>query len=132
MDFIGEYIKDIFVGKVGIRKATFLEADQFKDFLTKEIHNGYKKFVIDLSSCGSIDPIFLGVVIQTYKKLININGNLKLIRPKVNIYSNQNFENSLRIFETYHSVEDAVNSYKKIFVKPTEELIPIRMPLAMT
>ncbi|MCL5031223.1 MAG: hypothetical protein M1480_19640 [Bacteroidetes bacterium] len=132
MDFTGEYIKDIFVGKVWIKKATFLEAEQFRNFLSTAMNNDVKKYIIDLSCCISIDPIFIGVIIQTYKKLININGNLKIIRPKLAIHSNQNFENTLRIFETFLSIEEAVDSYKKIFVKPAEELITNRVALAVT
>ena len=132
MDFSGEYIKDIFVGKVWIKKATFIEAEQFRILLSNAMNNEIKKYIIDLSGCISIDPIFIGVIIQTYKKLININGNLKIVRPKFAVHSNQSFENSLRIFEIYLSIEEAIESYRKIFVKPTEELIANRVPLALT
>ncbi len=132
MDFTGEYIKEIFVGKVWIKKATFIEADQFQKFLSNAMKNEIKKYIIDLSNCVSIDPIFIGVLIQTYKKLLTINGNLKIIRPKITSFSNQNLDNTFRIFETYLSVEEAIDSYKKIFVKPQEELLTNRISLAVS
>ncbi len=132
MDFTGEYINDVFVGKVWIKKATFIEADQFQKFLSNGINKEIKKYIIDLSSCVSIDPIFIGVLIQTYKKLLNINGNLKIIRPKLTSLSNQGLDNSLRIFETFMSVEEAIESYKKIFVKPHDELLINRISLAVS
>ena len=121
MDFTLEYSKDIIIASVIIKRATFLEALHFQNLLTKEIDNGYRKIVIDLSNCSSIDPAFISAIIFTYKKLMNLAGNLKLVKPKNYLDDYQKLENNLRIFEIFNSKEKALECYKMIFCKPSDQ-----------
>lgn len=123
MDFALEYIEEIIVARVIIRRATFLEALQFQNLLIKEIDNGYRKLIIDLSNCSSIDPAFFSAIIIAYKKLVNQAGNLRLIKPKNYIDDIENLEKNIRVFETFSSKEEAVESFKMIFTKPADESI---------
>jgi anti-anti-sigma regulatory factor len=123
MDFVIEYSQDIIIATVVIRRATFLEALQFQNLLIKEIDNGYRKIVIDLTHCSSIDPAFFSAIFIAYKKLINLNGNLKLIKPKNYFDDIERLENNLRIFEIFNSKEEAIESYKMIFCNPSEETL---------
>jgi anti-sigma B factor antagonist len=118
MDFILEYSEDIVIAVVKIRRATFLEALQFQNMLTNEIENGCRKAIVDLSGCSSIDPAFFSAIIITFKKIINLGGNLKLVRPKNYLDDYEKLENNIRVFEIFSSKEDALESYKMIFNKP--------------
>ncbi len=119
MDFTLEYSEDIIIARVVIRRATFLEALHFQNLLIKEIDNGYRKIVIDLSNCSSIDPAFISAIIFTYKKLMDLAGDLKLVRPKNYLDDYQKLETSLRVFEIFNSKEKALECYKMIFCKPS-------------
>jgi len=123
MDFSIEYSEDIVIAKVIIRRATFLEALQFQNQLIKEIENGFRRVIVDLSNCSSIDPAFFSAIISAYKKIVNLGGNLKLISPKNYLDEYDKLENNLRIFETFNSREEALESYKMIFTKPTDETL---------
>ena len=120
MDFSVEISEEIIIAKIIIRRATFLEALQFQNLLTNEIDNGYIRAIIDLSNCTSIDPAFFSSIIVIYKKLINAGGNVKLIRPKNYLDNIEMFENNLRVFEFFNSVEEAVESYRMIFTNPAD------------
>ncbi len=60
MFFIKEEHNDVIVEVVDLTRATLSEADEFKQRLTENIENGYKKIVVDLSDCEFIDSTFLG------------------------------------------------------------------------
>ncbi len=115
MDFKREYLEDIITMVVNLKRATFLEAGQFNDVLVEEIGNGYRKFIVDLSSCTFVDPIFVGVLIMTLKKLSALKGSLKIIIPEIGFNLEKSTMNSLRIFETFRSKNSAVESYKEKF-----------------
>ena len=123
MDFVLEYSEDVIIARVIIRRATFLEALQFQNLLTREIDNGCRKLVIDLSNCSSIDPAFISAIIIAYKKLVSLAGKLKLIRPRNYLDDYDNLEKSIRVFEVYDSIEEVLESYKMIFTKPSDETL---------
>jgi anti-anti-sigma regulatory factor len=124
MDFSLEHSDDIFIIKVIVRRATFLEALQFRDLLIKEADNGRKKFVVDLSECTSIDSAFFSAIIIAYRKITSFGGKMKLVNPKRYLDENENMEKIFEVFETFNSKEEAVGSYKIIFITPSNEIYP--------
>ena len=123
MDFTLEYNEDIIIARVIIRRATFLEALQFQNLLIKEIDNGYRKIVIDLSSCSSIDPAFFSAIIIAYKKLLDLAGTLKLIKPKNYMDDYEKLDKNIRAFEIFGSIDEAIESFKMIFTKPSNNTL---------
>jgi hypothetical protein len=123
MDFALEYTEDIIIAKVIMRRATFLEALQFQTMLTQEIDNGYRKIVVDLTHCSSIDPAFFSSILVAYKKLLNLNGCIKIIKPNNYFDDYEKFETYLRVFEIFNSKQEAVDSYKIVFTKPVNEAL---------
>ncbi len=127
MNFLKEYIDDLIYVKVTTNKATFWEVDYVQEILQKEYALGYRKIIIDLSNCRTIDPPFMGAIILSYKKLLNIGGTLKVIKPE-NIYNQRDeIVNSLKLFELFNSKEEAIESFKTIFVAPVEEMFYPRL-----
>ncbi len=122
MDFLKEYIDDLFYVKVTTNKATFWEADYMQEILQKAITDNYTRIIIDLSYCRIIDPPFMGAIILSYKKLLNINGTMKVIRPENSLSMRDDVNNSLKLFDLFRTKEDAIESFKRIFVAPLEEM----------
>jgi hypothetical protein len=52
---------------------------------------------------------------------MNLAGNLKLVKPKNYLDDYQKLENNLRIFEIFNSKEKALECYKMIFCKPSDQ-----------
>ncbi len=112
MDFKREYNDDILILAVNLKRATFLEANSFNDILVDEIGKGYRRFIVDLSSCNSVDPVFVGVLILTLKKLASLKGNLKIVIPEIGFNLEKSTMYSLRLFETYKTKNGALESFK--------------------
>jgi predicted TIM-barrel fold metal-dependent hydrolase len=63
----------------------------------------------------------LGVLISSLKKLAGLGGNLKIVLPEVGFNLENNVVKALRIFDTYNSHQEAIDSYKKVFVTPINQ-----------
>lgn len=122
MDFLKEYIDDLVYIKVKTNKATFWEADYLQEIIQKESVLGYRKVIVDLSNCRIIDPPFIGAIILSYKKLLNIGGTLKIIGPEIIQNQREDVLNSLKLFELFDSKNEAIESFKTIYVAPVEEM----------
>jgi anti-anti-sigma regulatory factor len=121
MEYKKQYWDDIFSVQIKLKRATYLEAEGLSQVLNWELEKEFKKIIIDLSECIYIDPVFLGVLISSLKKLVILGGNLKIVLPQNYYNLGNNIVKSLHIFDTYKSHQDAVESYKKVFVTPQNE-----------
>jgi anti-anti-sigma regulatory factor len=121
MEFKKQYWEDIFSVKINLKRATFLEAENFKEVFDWKDGKQFKKVIIDLSECIYIDPMFLGVLISSLKKLASLGGNLKIVLPEIGFNLENNVVKALRIFDTYNSHQEAIDSYKKVFVTPINQ-----------
>ena len=54
------------------------EAADFREKLNDLIDKGQINFVLDFSNCSFIDSTGLGVLVSTYKRCKEKNGNLKI------------------------------------------------------
>ncbi len=122
MDYIKENIDSIRIITVNLERPSFLEAADFQEMLDEELAGGYKKFVVDLGACSYIDSVFLGAIIVSLRKLVALDGDIKLVKPSLS-ETNLNLLHSLRIFNIYDTKKDALNSFNKVFVAPPEEFV---------
>ena len=111
MFFIKEEHGDVLVEIVDLTRATLNEADEFKQRLTEDIENGYKKIVTDLSLCEFIDSTFLGSLVISLKKITSLGGDLRLVGFQPAVHSMFELTRMYRVFETYSTREDAVLSF---------------------
>ncbi len=112
MDFIKETYGDVIVEIVDISRATLKEAEEFKKILSSEIDSGERKLVADLSLCEFIDSTFLGVLVVSLKKVTGVGGDLKLVGFQPAVHSMFELTRLYRVFESFKTKEEAVNSYK--------------------
>jgi len=108
------------IASIHIKKATILEALEFKSELDEDIYKGQHNIIIDLSECEFLDSTFIGVLVVTWKKLKAQGGRLKLVKPGNFAKSVFHLTGTIEIFETYESVSEALNS----FSAPIEEYNP--------
>ena len=105
------------ITKLKLKKATIIEALEFKSELDEEIFKGNHNIIIDLSACEFLDSTFIGVLVVTWKKLKSLGGKLKLVKPGYFTKSVFHLTGTIELFETYESIDEALSS----FVTPIEE-----------
>jgi anti-anti-sigma factor len=112
MDFIREIHSDVTIEIVNLTRATLKEADEFKKALLDDIQQGARKLVVDLSECEFIDSTFLGALVVSLKKVTAIGGDLRLVGFQPGVHSMFELTRMYRVFESFRSKEDAVNSFQ--------------------
>jgi anti-anti-sigma factor len=105
------------ITRIKLKKATIVEALEFKSELDEEILKGNHNIIIDLGSCDFLDSTFIGVLVVTWRKLKSLGGKLKLVKPGYFTKSVFHLTGTIELFETYESIEEALSS----FVTPIQE-----------
>lgn len=111
MDYLQEIHEDVVVQFVDLTRATLKEADEFKYTLSKNIEQGYRKIVVDLSECEFIDSTFLGALVVSLKKVTTMGGDLRLVGFQPAVHSMMELTRMHRVFESFPTKEDAVRSF---------------------
>ena len=81
-DFTRETNGDVLIEKVNFSRATFKEAQEFKDRLVYDILTNNLKIIVDLSSCEYIDSTFLGALVVVLKKMAERSGEIRYVIPQ--------------------------------------------------
>ncbi len=111
MGIIEEKIGDVIVEIVDLDRATLKEANEFKAKLIENIDKGFNKIVVDLSQCEFVDSTFLGVLVNGLKKVVKIDGDLRLVGFKPAVQSMFELTRMFRVFQSFESVSEAVSSF---------------------
>jgi anti-sigma B factor antagonist len=61
------------------------EAARFRANINKMIEDGQYSYILDFSQCNFVDSTGLGVIVASYKKCKEHNGNIKLRTLKADI-----------------------------------------------
>lgn len=102
---------DIIVEVVNLDRATMKEAEEFRNFIFKHIDEGFKKFVVDLDKCNFIDSTFLSTLVTAYKKILSLEGDMKLASVHDELRSLIELTGTRKVFKIYSTAEKAINSY---------------------
>ena len=102
---------DVIVEVVNLSRATMKEAEEFKNFIFKHIDEGFKKIVVDLDKCSFIDSTFLSTLVSAYKKILSLDGDMKLASVRDELRSIIEFTGTRKIFKIYSTAEKAIKSY---------------------
>ena len=117
MDFTVERIKDIMIVKVNFSRATLKESKDLKNILFDGIDIGERKIIVDLSMCEFVDSTFMGTLVVSLRKVSALNGDLKLVELHPSARALFELARLFRIFETFNSREEAIESFNKPVVK---------------
>ena len=110
-EYIKEEIGEITIETVNLTRATLKDAEEFKKALVADIEAGKRKIVVDLSTCEFIDSTFLGALVVCLKKITALGGDLKLVGFQPNVRSMFELTRMYRVFESFKSVDEAVESF---------------------
>ncbi len=88
------------------------DASLLSDKLYEYIKQSKKKVVIDLAKVDWMNSTGLGILISGYTTLRNNEGTLKLANVTEKIQSLLTITKLITVFESYDSVDDAINSFR--------------------
>jgi len=117
MNFTRETTGDVLIEKVNITRATVTEAEELKDILLKDIENGWRKIVIDLTNNSFIDSTFLGSIVIGLKTISKLGGDLRISGAHGDVKSILEITGSSRVLISFDSLEQAVSSFQDKKVK---------------
>ena len=73
-DFEQKIEQDVVIEVVNLTRATYKEANEFRQILQDDIEKKFKKLVVDISQCDFLDSTFLGTLVLAQKNMIKIGG----------------------------------------------------------
>lgn len=111
MNIVEEIIGEILIEIITINRVSVKDSELLKKLLAQKIGEGYKKIIIDLSECEYIDSTFLGVLVNSLRKVVKMGGDLKLVGFKPAVKSMFELTRLFRVFESYGDLQDAIKSY---------------------
>lgn len=88
-----------------------LDSSLFKNEINKQIEAGRKNFVIDLSRVSMMNSSGLGILVSGLTSIKNSDGNMKISNPTEKIKSLFMITRLVTIFDTYNSLDEAVESF---------------------
>ena len=111
MDFNCKDYGKVSVITVYLTRATLQFAVSFKDFVLKQLNEGNKFLVVDLSMCEYLDSTFLGALVSSLKKTVASGGDLKLVYS--NELSSLIFEMTSmnKVFDVHKDLDEAIASF---------------------
>lgn len=119
-DFTKEVVGDLVIQKVNFSRATFKEAQEFKNRLNNDILSNNLKIIIDLSSCEFIDSAFLGSLVVVLKKMTEQGGEIKYVIPRQSAFYLFKLIGLYGVLKLYARKEDAIESFGKLYSKTME------------
>lgn len=103
-DFIYEEVGDVCIETVNFSRATLKETVEFRNRIKKDIDNGKKNIIIDLSPCDFCDSSFIGALVVCTKKSFVDRSNFSVVVKQgtslSKIFQATRLERVLSIFST--------------------------------
>ena len=110
-DFEKNFEKDVVIEVVNLTRATLKEANEFRTILAEDVEKKFRKVVVDISQCEFLDSTFLGALVMAKKSINKIGGELKIVEPPSVFKTLREKTATLNVFETFKTVEEAINSF---------------------
>jgi anti-anti-sigma factor len=110
-DFVRVVEGDIVILKVNLPRATFKEAEIFRDKVLYDILRNNLKIIIDLSTCEYIDSTFLGALVIALKRISERGGEIKYVIPQPAALYLLKLTGLYSVLNLYRTSQDAVDSF---------------------
>jgi len=86
-------------------------ADPLRDFLLRVIEKGTRKIVVDLNNVDFLDSTFLGALMAGMKRLVALDGEIRLCAKNPNIATILDITRLNKVFSLFPSVTEATESF---------------------
>lgn len=110
-DFLVEIINGISIITIKVSRATFKEAENFKQILQSIVLTHHNKIIIDFRDCHFADSMIVGVMVETVKKVRKKNGDILVVTPASSIKIMFARTGLFKIFKQFWTREEAIESF---------------------
>jgi anti-anti-sigma factor len=84
-------------------------AEVFKDWIVSEFLENDKKYIIlDMTHVTTVDSFGLGILVGIYKRIVAVDGYLKVVAPNKNVRTLFEITGLERIIKIYNTVSEAL------------------------
>ncbi|MBI1388483.1 MAG: STAS domain-containing protein [bacterium] len=112
-----EEIADCFVIHLGGNELAEDLIDQVRQVLTVAFLNRHYKIIFDLNGCSMIDSFFIGLIIQTYRELRELGGNLRCVGPNRHIRHAFEVIRLNQVVDICDTIDEAVEAFNEEEIK---------------
>jgi len=88
------------------------ESIRLHPYIKELIEKGQTKIVVDMGKVKWFASTGLGALLASFTSLCNAGGDLRIARPTRKIYSVFMATQLIKVFKSFDTVEEAVESYK--------------------
>lgn len=102
---------EVLIATINEKRATVDFSAALKDDLLKNIEEGKKNVIVDLSNAEFVDSSFLGALVAGLKKATMMSGDLKIVGLQPPVRAMFELTRLYRIFDIFDSADEAVKSF---------------------
>ncbi len=95
--------------KINTPRATFNEAESFKNFIENRLKDKNLNVIIDFGHCEFIDSTFIGAIVKFFNTVKSDNKNIILVVPNKKQASLLLINKLDRLFKIFPSIENAIS-----------------------
>ena len=111
-NFEKQLFGDVLIEKTHLLRATIKEASIMKRRLFEDIQLNNKKIIVYISNNTFVDSSFIGALVVSLKKIRETGGDIKIVIGSTSFTGGIiNSIGFLRVFETFSSLKDAIDSF---------------------
>jgi anti-anti-sigma factor len=97
--------------KIKVPRATFKEAEEFKEVLQSIIFTKHYKVIVDFSDCQYADSMIIGIMVNIVKSVREKSGDILVITPSSSLKVMFARTGLFKIFKQFWTKEEAIESF---------------------
>jgi anti-anti-sigma factor len=99
---------------IKVPRATFQEADEFKELLNSVVLTKHHKIIVDFNGCLFADSMIIGIMVQTLKSIRQKGGDIFVITSTSNIKIMFARTGLYKIFKQFWTREEAIAGFSNL------------------
>jgi anti-anti-sigma factor len=112
--FLVDIKNGISIITIKIQRATYKDADEFKELLQSIVLAKHNKLIIDFNNCTFVDSIIIGVMVQIVKSIRQKGGDIFVITPTTSIKIMFARTGLYKIFKQFWTIEEAIKGFSNL------------------
>jgi anti-anti-sigma factor len=109
--FLVDIKNGISIITIKIPRATFKEADEFKELIQSIVFTKHKKIIVDFNGCLFVDSMIIGIMVNIVKALRQKGGDIFVITPSSSIKVMFARAELYKIFKQFWTREEAIEGF---------------------
>ncbi len=112
--FLVEIKNGVSIINIQLPRATFKEAEEFKEVLQSIVLTNHNKIIVDFSNCLFADSMIIGIMVNTVKLIRQKKGDIFVITPTSSIKIMFARTGLYKIFKQFWTREEAIEGFSSL------------------